>query len=261
MVGESVKSLESNLDNLVNNCSSFSKSDKECVQSLVERVVGWYGNSRRKFETDDDGNLLFSYEHSVNVANLMLDYYFSGKDRKFNRFFDSHCVEHLYVALLHDVVEDRKVGLKELYFYLKTDKHISDDFREKIIHDVTVLTKSFNAASLRYATFMSAYLSRVKSDEVTANVKCFDILSNSLSINSGHSVDDLDQFDKLRGIYHEFIKDVLPRLCGLVMKNVYAKLNSTQLTHIFSETFVDGSKSDYTDRNYLNLPFSRKAFK
>jgi hypothetical protein len=260
MVGESVKNLERNLDMLVDSCSSFSKSDKECIQSLVGKVVGWYGGSKRKFETDDNGNLLFSYEHSVNVANLMLDYFFSGKDYSFNRFFDGHCVEHLYVALLHDVVEDRKVGLKELYSYLRTDKHISEEFSEKITHDVTVLTKSFNAASPRYARFMNAYLSRVKSDMVTANVKCFDILSNSLSINSGHSVDDLDQFDKLRGIYHDFVGDVLPSLRSLVMKNVYAKLNSTQMAHIFSETFYEG-KGSSVEGSYLSLPFSRKAFK
>ena len=261
MVGESLVQFNKNLEKLVSSCDSFIKPDKDDVCRLVDKLVGWYGGSKRKFETDDKGNLLFSYEHSVNVANLMLDYYFSGKDRKFNRFFEDHCVEHLYVALLHDVVEDRKVGLKDLYSYLRTDKHIGDDFSEKIIHDVTVLTKSFSASSPRYARLMGAYLSRVKSDKVTADVKCFDILSNSLSINIGHSVDDLDQFDKLRGIYHDFVGDVLPGVRSLVMKNVYANLNSTQMAHIFSETFGNSSDGGFGDRSYLDLPFSRKAFK
>ena len=247
MVGESLIQFNKNLERLVSSCDSFIKPDKDSVCRLVDKLVGWYGSSKRKFETDDNGELLFSYEHSVNVANLMMDYYFSGKDHKFNRFFEDHCVEHLYVALLHDVVEDMKVGLKDLYSYLRTDKHISDDFSEKIIHDVSVLTKSFSASSPHYARLMSAYLSRVKNDRVTADVKCFDILSNSLSINSGHGVDNLGQFDKLRGIYHNFVRDVLPGVRSLVMKNVYAKLNSTQMAHIFSEAFGYGSEMSFRD--------------
>ena len=197
---ESVGNLYSNLDRLVSE-SNIEKKDIENCQKTIDFLTSLYGDQKRKHED------LFTYEHSVNTTNLMIGTYFERKDSddRFVELFRERPMEFIYTALFHDAIEDTSLTRSELYNYLRKKLKLGEEESERIVDNVSLLSKDWQRIGKVKRQEYLADLKNNQVNKVAKYVKCFDIWDNSKDVHLGMGQ---YQFKKIKDDYFPFVKEV-----------------------------------------------------